>query len=143
MRVLLDEDTPIQLLQVLRHILPRHSVEHLTQLHWSGKKDHAVLADARSRGYDVFLTNDCAQLDDPDETDAIKRAKIHPVRYGQRHPGMEGLGLALGAVIAAMPSIMVSLGNADRQQLVRVAGIDPRRRFDMVDPVVDPPRYWR
>jgi hypothetical protein len=55
---------------------------------------------------------------------------------------MEGLGLALGAVIAAMPMVMASLEQAEAQQLVHIAGLDPNRRFEMTNPKRDPPRYW-
>jgi hypothetical protein len=55
---------------------------------------------------------------------------------------MEGLGLALGAVIAAMPMVMASLEQAEAQQLVHIAGLDPNRRFEMTNPKRAPPRYW-
>jgi predicted nuclease of predicted toxin-antitoxin system len=62
MRVLIDENAPVQLLDVLAHLLPDHEVAHIAGLKWSGKKDLAVLADAASRGFEVFLTKDSRQL---------------------------------------------------------------------------------
>lgn len=143
MRILLDADTPIQMLSLLRHVLPKHQVDHVHGKSWSAKKDVPLLRDAGAAGYDVFVTNDWNQLDDPAETDAIKKSRLHHVRYNQRRGGLKGLALSIGAVVAAMPYVVEFLENADRQQLVRVAGIDPNGRFDCVDPSRDPPRYWR
>jgi hypothetical protein len=143
MRILLDADTPIQMLLVLRHVLPKHRVDHVHDKGWSRKKDTALLKDAAAADYDVFVTNDWNQLDDPSETDAIKRSRMHHVRYNQRRAGLKGLALAIGAVVAAMPYVIEFLEQADSQQLVRIAGLDQNNRFDSVDPSRNPPRYWR
>ncbi|WP_199815607.1 hypothetical protein [Streptomyces griseus] len=57
---------------------------------------------------------------------------------------MTGLGLAMGAVIAAMPLIVRELDTAESQQLVHIKGLNPgtKQRFDLVDPTKEPPRYW-
>jgi len=57
---------------------------------------------------------------------------------------MAGLGLAMGAVIAAMPLIIRELGEAEGQQLVHIKGLNPgsKHRFDLLDPSKSPPRYW-
>lgn len=143
MRILLDEDTPVQFLAVLRHVLPKHQVDHVQELNWKSKKDKHVLPDARSRRYQVFVTNDSNQLEDPDECDAIKRSGLHHVSYRQRHKGREGLALALGAVVAAMPQIIAELEMCGGQRLVHVAGLDPKNRYTSIDPIISPPRYWR
>ena len=87
MRVLIDEDTAVQLLEPLRHLLPRHQVDHVSAIKWKGKKDHGVFADAKRAGYDVFITRDRNQLSDPGECAAIKKSQIHHVRYAQRRRG--------------------------------------------------------
>jgi hypothetical protein len=38
MRVLIDEDTAVQLLGLLAHVLPRHQVDHITQINWAGRR---------------------------------------------------------------------------------------------------------
>ena len=50
MRVLIDEDTAVQLLNPLQHLLRKHSVDHIASIGWKGKKDFRVLADASSAG---------------------------------------------------------------------------------------------
>jgi hypothetical protein len=142
MRVLIDEDTAVQLLEPLRHLLPRHTVDHIGTLNWKGKKDRTVYADASAAGYDVIITRDSNQLSDPGECRAIKKAGIHHVRYTQKRQGMIGLGLALGAVIAAMPAVIEELEQADGQRLIHVVGLDPSRRFESRDPAREPPAYW-
>lgn len=143
MRILLDADTPAQMLLVLRHVLQKHQVDHVHDKGWSSKKDVVLLRDAAAAGYDVFVTNDWNQLDDPSETDAVRKSGLHHVRYNQRRVGLKGLALAIGAVVAAMPYIVEFLGDADGQRLIRVTGLDQNGRFDAVDPRRDPPRYWR
>jgi hypothetical protein len=58
MRLLLDEDVPVQLVEPLRRMLPGHRVDHTAELGWKGKKDRFLLPDAAKRGYDLLLTND-------------------------------------------------------------------------------------
>ncbi len=143
MRILLDEDTPLQLLAVLRHLPPAQRLDHIRDLQWCGKKDRAVLADARTAGFHLLLTNDAKQLDDPDECAAIRKSGLHHVRYAQRHPGLKGLALAMGAVISSIPAVLEELAEANGQRLVLIRGLDPRGRFQIVDPSKSPPPYWR
>jgi hypothetical protein len=143
-KILCDQDVPEPVLQPLRHLLrARHVVDHVNQLGWAGKKDRYLLPDASSRGYDALITNDSNQLDDPGETDAIRRSGLHHIRYSQRHPGLKGLALAAGSILAAMPGVVEDLERADSQRLVRVTAISPHDRFEIIDPKERPPRYWR
>lgn len=143
MRILLDADTPVQMLSALQHVLAGHDVHHVHDLGWSGKKDVPLLHDARAARYEVFVTNDSNQLDDPAETDAIRKSRLHHVRYRQRHPGLHGLALAIGAVVAAMPGVVEHLASVEAQRLIQIAGLEPNNRFKSENPVRNPPRYWR
>lgn len=144
MRILIDENVPVQMLEMLRRLLPGHDVRHVSEIKWAGKKDLALLPDAAKRGFEVFLTKDGRQLEDPSETSAIKKSGMHHIRFSHGHKGMAGLGLAMGAVIAAMPLIVRELNTAHGQQLVHIKGLNPgsKQRFDRVDPAKQPPRYW-
>jgi hypothetical protein len=82
-RVLIDEDTAMQLLSPQRRVLLGHDVHHVTDVGWSGKKDEPVLLDAGGAGYHVLLTRDSRQLTDPRLCDAIKKSGLHHVRYDQ------------------------------------------------------------
>lgn len=142
MRILLDEDVPIQALDLLDRVLKPHEVHAVTEIRWRKKLDPFLFADAARRGYDLLLTNDHGQLSDPDECDALKKAGIHHVRYDQRD-GRRGLALAVAAILAAMPDIVEKLENERGQRLVRIVSLDPRRpRFEVVDPQKEPPAYW-
>ncbi|MGW3148336.1 DUF5615 family PIN-like protein [Streptomyces sp. NPDC001177] len=144
MRILIDENVPVQVLEMLRRILPGHEVKHVSEIKWAGKKDLALLPDAARKGFDAFLTRDARQLEDPSETEAIKKSGMHHIRFSQAHRGMAGLGLAMGAVVAAMPLIVGELSEADTQQLIHIKGLNPvsKHRFERVDPSVSPPSYW-
>ncbi|MFF4757848.1 DUF5615 family PIN-like protein [Streptomyces sp. NPDC001276] len=144
MRILIDENVPVQVLEMLRRILPGHEVKHVSEIKWAGKKDLALLPDAARKGFDAFLTRDARQLEDPSETEAIKKSGMHHIRFSQAHRGMTGLGLAMGAVVAAMPLIVGELSEADTQQLIHIKGLNPvsKHRFERVDPSVSPPSYW-
>ncbi|RIV34114.1 DUF5615 family PIN-like protein [Micromonospora radicis] len=141
MRVLLDEDVPEQVLHVLRHVLRGHEVDHIHSIKWSGKKDLYVFQDAMGR-FDVIVTNNYKQFDDPDETSRIKKSGLHHVSYRQRQTGLKGLALAVGAIVASMPQIMEELERANGQRLVAIQGIDPSKRFKIIDPRREPPKYW-
>lgn len=146
MNVLLDEDVPIQALEILRRTLPGHTIEHVDTLRrrgtrWKGKKDLALLADAKTAGFDVFVTKNRKQLHDPAETKAIKRAGVHHVVFEQQ-PSLRGYGRAVGAVVAAMPEIIDALEVAGGQRLIRIPALKAARH-EIVDPAIDPPRYWR
>lgn len=143
MKLLLDEDVPVQLVEPLRHLLRDHTVDHVENLGWKGKKDLFLLSDAGSKGYDAFLTNDSGQLDDPGESAAIKKSGIHHIRYQQNTKlGIDGLALAMGSVIAGIRQVFADLGTADGQRLVLIQGITPGKRHKTIDPALNPPRYW-
>lgn len=144
MRVLLDEDVPKQLLEPLRHLTRgRHEVVHVADTKLRGKKDAPLLKEAGRQGFEAVVTNDAAQLDDPAETRAIKRSGLHHIRYSQRHKGLRGLALALGALVAELPTVLDELTTASSQRLVRIHGLDPaRKRYEIVDPSQEAPRYW-
>jgi PIN like domain len=144
MQILIDEDTAVQILDPLRHVLIGHDVKHINDVNWKSKKDRHVLPDAKNAGYDVFITKDRAQLSDPRECDAIKRSGLHHIRYTQRSEGARGLALALAAIIAAMPMVVEELANAKGQRLVKITAVEPRNRFEVTDPLRNPPSpYWR
>ena len=144
MKILCDQDVPEPVVEPLRHLLLRghHKVDHVNEIRWKGKKDRLLLPDAKKRKYHAFLTNDSNQLEDADETKAIKRSGLHHIRYTHRQQGVIGLGLAMGAILAAMPAVMLELEAADGQRLVRITGLSPHSRFEVIDPRHRPPPYW-
>lgn len=142
MKILLDENVPIQTLDLLSRVLRGHDVDHVDRIRWKGKKDSFLLPDAASAGYELLLTKDSNQLEDPIECRLIRRSKIHHVRFRQGE-GIRGLGTAVASVIVAMPRVVAELEAAGGQRLVRIEGINPvKRRHTMIDPKVDPPPYW-
>lgn len=147
MRLLLDEDVPKPLLRALQQVLPGHEVVHVDELGWKSKKDLNLLADAAGRGFDAILTNDSKQLDDADECRAIRDSRMHHIRYRQRtgrgdSGGLNGLALAMGAILAAIRQVTRELEQADGQRLVLIHEIRNERRHDLTDPATDPPPYW-
>lgn len=142
MRILIDEDTAVQLVNPLRHVLVGHDVAHVQGMSWKGKKDRHVLPDAKHAGYHMLITRDRAQFTDPGECDAIKKSGLHHVRYAQRG-GMPGLALAMGGIIASMPMVVHELDNASGQRIVLITAIDRRRRYEITDPrKTAPSPYW-
>ena len=144
LRVLLDEQVPAVLLRVLPTVARGHEFRHVHELGWASKKDVQLFRDASKAGFDVVVTADMRQLDDPDETTAIKRSKIHHVRYMQKD-GLAGLALAVASVTAAMPGLLRALEELGSQHLVAIKGLSgaPTDRFEVTNPATDPPRYWR
>jgi hypothetical protein len=132
---------PEQVIDILRHLLPGHVIDHVHDLGWSGKPDLFLFRDASGR-YDLIVTNNYRQLEDPDKTAGIKKSGLHHVSYRHRVGGLRGLALACGAIVASMPSIIEDLVAVDGQRLVTIADLDPARRYKVSDPRRDPPKYW-
>lgn len=131
----------MQVLDILRRVLQGHDVDHVEALHWKGKKDEFLIADAAGKGYDLLLTNNRKQLSDPRECGAIKRSRIHHVLYDQA-PRLRGLALTVAAIVAAMPMLVDELEGERGQRLARIQGLRPTRRFEIIDPKKHPPDYW-
>lgn len=133
----------MQLVEPLRRLLPEHEVYHVQELGWKGIKDRFLLPDAKRRNYQVLITNDGAQLDDVDESRAIRDSGLHHIRYPHDTTrGLDGLAFAVAAVLAAIRQVMAELELADGQRLVEIQGIQRGKRHRKIDPSVDPPRYW-
>jgi hypothetical protein len=142
MRLLLDEDVPIQLLEPLQHLLPGHRVDHVDGIGWKGKKDRFLLRDA-ARRFDVFVTNDNAQLDSTEECRSIRDSGLHHVRYDHdTKRGMDGLALAMAAVVGALRQIVKELEDSDGQRLVHIQALQSGKRHTTIDPRKNPPPYW-
>ncbi|MGH8574910.1 MAG: hypothetical protein ACREX8_20435, partial [Gammaproteobacteria bacterium] len=65
------------------------------------------------------------------------------IRY--RHDtrrGVDGLALAMAAVMAAIRPAVRDLGDAEGQRLVEIQSIQATKRYKITDPRVDPPPYW-
>lgn len=56
--------------------------------------------------------------------------------------GLNGLALAMGAILAAMRQVVQDLEQANGQRLVLIHEIRNERRHDTTDPRTDPPAYW-
>lgn len=142
MKVLLDEDVPVPLISLIQHLLRGHDVLHIKDLKWNGKKDPDVYKDAKARGFDAIVTNDLKQLDDPRECRAIRRSGLHHIRYDLQN-GLSGLGLATGAVCAAILPVIDELVIVGGQRLVHIRSLSgSTSRYSVQDPTTDPPAYW-
>ena len=145
MKVLLDEDVPEPLILIVQHLLRGHQVDHVSKVGWKGKSDENLFKDARVRGYGAVVTANIGQFNDPSECDAIKKSRVHHVSYELVESGLKGLGLASGAICAAIRPILDELEQRDRQHIVRIQSLSSsKRRFKITDPAKEPPsRYWR
>lgn len=142
MKILLDENVPRPLHEVLRHLLRGHIVDHVG-LVWPGKKDVPLLRDAGLK-YEMIVTNDTGQYDDPEECKAIRQSRLHHVTYALPLNGLDGLALACGAICAALRGAVRDLDGVTDQRIVRITSLDKgRKRYAISDPRTDPPSaYW-
>ena len=111
---------------------------------WNGTKDLQLYPKAKEAGFQVVVTNDAKQMDRRLEVEAIAQSGLHRVQYPHRQNGLAGLGLALAALCAALPSVLQELAEGDGQRLVTLRAVDPGRdhRYAVRDPVSDPPKFW-
>ncbi len=141
MKLLLDEDVPEPLTPMIRHVLPEHDVQHVSDLRWKGKRDVSLYADAKRLGFDAILTNDLRQLNDPGECRAIKKSGLHHITY-EMEDGVEGLALAAASILAAIRPVMKAPNSAAGQRIVRLRAISKRRdSFELSNPASEPTRY--
>ncbi|MGW5234530.1 DUF5615 family PIN-like protein [Streptomyces nodosus] len=147
MKLLLDENVPRPMAEIVRILLKAHDVVHVHELKgWTGTKDIELYARAKAEGFDVVITNDTKQLSRPLEVAAIARSGLHRIEYRQnnKHGGLVGLGTAIATVCAALPHALSELEAAGGQRLVSLTSIDPTRqkRLQITDPTVAPPKHW-
>ena len=48
----------------------------------------------------------------------------------------------IAAILAAMPAIVAELTTAGGQRLVAIQGLAPKKRYEIIDPRRNPPKYW-
>ncbi|MEZ0074824.1 DUF5615 family PIN-like protein [Planotetraspora sp. GP83] len=145
MRLLLDENVPRPLHQVLTAFMLTHEIVHLLDLPgWSGTRDEALYPRARAEGFHVVLTNDGRQMHRAREVAAIAASGLHRVEYPHRHPGLVGIGVAIATGAAGLPGALAVLEEEEGQRLVTLRGVDPTvgSRLRVVDPAVQPPKFW-
>lgn len=147
MKLLLDENVPRPMAEIVRILLKAHEVVHVHDLKgWTGTKDIELYAKAKADGFEVVITNDTKQLSRPLEVAAIAQSGLHRIEYRQnnKHGGLVGLGTAIATVCAALPHALSELETADGQRLVALTSIDPTRqkRLQITDPAVTPPKHW-
>ncbi|MET9241920.1 hypothetical protein [Nonomuraea sp. NPDC003709] len=106
-RLLLDENVPKPLHQVLTTFILNHEIVHLLDLDgWSGTRDETLYPRAAADGFDAILTNDGRQMQRP------------------------------RTVAAGMPGALALLEESDGQRLISLRGIDPTAasRLRLIDP---------
>ncbi|MFJ2650473.1 hypothetical protein ACIO1C_27595 [Streptomyces sp. NPDC087420] len=145
--MLLDENMPRPMANIVRTLLAGHNVSHVQDLQgWSGTKDVELYPKARAEGFEAIITNDSKQMNRRLEVAAIAESGLHRIEYRQnnKHGGLVGLGTAIATVCAALPHAMDELAEADGQRLILLRGIDPTRgsRLQVTIPALEPPRLW-
>ncbi|WP_328915469.1 MULTISPECIES: hypothetical protein [unclassified Streptomyces] len=113
MHILIDENVPVPMLEMLRRVLPKHEIRHVSEIKWAGKKDLALLPDAARKGFHAFLTKDGRQLEVPSEIAAMPLiVRELDQAESQQLVHIKGLNPA------------------------------SRHRFDLIDPAKSTPSYW-
>lgn len=94
MKLLLDENVPRPMAEIVRILLTAHDVMHVHELDgWAGTKDIELYAMAKTEGFQAVITNDAKQLYRPMEVKAIAWSGLHRIQYRQnnKHGGLVGL----------------------------------------------------
>jgi hypothetical protein len=145
MRLFIDECVPTPLIPIVtRLVAPDHEVDSAATRNWRGKPDGSLIRDVARQGYDVFLTGDTRQLDDPAEIKAIHDARIHHVRY-KTIDGLDGLAHMSGAICAMIRPILNDLRTVSGQRLVLLTPQFPKAGWYAVTDPRDTrhgPSYW-
>ncbi|GAB3459906.1 hypothetical protein GCM10027570_44320 [Streptomonospora sediminis] len=123
MKVLLDENTPKQLLAPLQKVLRSHDVDHTENLGWKKTPDTGLYAKANRTGWNALVTNDGKQLLDPQICSAIKRSGLHYIHY-ELDDGLDGAARAYASVLFAIRGVMAALEKTDGQRVIKIANLD-------------------
>ncbi|TKA11432.1 DUF5615 family PIN-like protein [Actinacidiphila oryziradicis] len=147
MKLLLDENVPRPMAEIVRILLKGHEVAHVHDLKgWAGTKDVELYAMAKAEGFHAVITNDTKQLSRPLEVAAIASSGLHRIEYRQnnKHGGLVGLGTAIATICAGLPHALTELADADGQRLISLNAIDPSRqsRMRITNPTTTPPKFW-
>lgn len=145
LRVFLDENLPVFFVQPLEKLMDVRTVDHPNTVKWSGKKDCPLIRDVGTRNYQLFITNDLNQLNDPEETKAIRKSGTHHLTVEASGEGLKRNASLLASLTASLPAVMEEIANAESQLLIRVkkVGITKSTRLEVTDPRKEPPTYWR
>ncbi|MGW5159242.1 PIN-like domain-containing protein [Nonomuraea wenchangensis] len=95
MRLLLDENVPRPLHQVLTSFVLNHDIVHLLDLPgWSGTRDETLYPRAAAEGFHVVLTNDGRQMQRPREVAAgrSRRTTLDHLTGRRSHGGESAAG---------------------------------------------------
>ncbi|MBF8187839.1 DUF5615 family PIN-like protein [Nonomuraea sp. K274] len=145
MRLLLDENVPRPLHQVLTSFVLNHDIVHLLDLSgWSGTRDETLYPRAAAEGFHVVLTNDGRQMQRPREVAAIAASGLHRIEHPHKHPGLVGMGAAIATVAAGLPSALALLEESSGSRLITLRGVDPTlaSRLRVTDPALNSPKFW-
>ncbi|MDF5753149.1 hypothetical protein [Spongiactinospora sp. TRM90649] len=93
MRLLLDDDVPRPVHQVLTSFVLSHDIVHSLDLAgWSGTRDEALYPRAAAEGFHVVVTNDGRQMQRAREVAAIAATGPHRIEYPHKHHGLVEMG---------------------------------------------------
>jgi hypothetical protein len=145
MKILLDEQVPLPVLEPLRHLLhPSHKIDHVDAMGWKSKPDLNLIPDLRARNYVGLVTADLSQLENPDEVRVIHRTGIHHIRFRQYGKGIHKTASAIATIFAGLPAALAALEQATGQRLVQLKLVKSGDiQLEIIDPSVTPPnQYW-
>lgn len=110
MRVLLDEDLPVQLGDRLSG---RHDVHHVARLGWKGLTNSELLRRAVAEGFDVLLTGDTHMADQQDLT----RFDLAVVQIRATRKTVTNL-------VTLVPQVLEAIETGPKRQLTIVSSAD-------------------
>ncbi|WP_237534615.1 DUF5615 family PIN-like protein [Streptomyces sp. SID3343] len=86
MKLLLDENVPRPMSQIVRILLAAHQIVHVQELDgWVGTKDIGPFAKAKAAGFHAIITNDAKQMSRSLEVVAIAESGLHRIQYRQNN----------------------------------------------------------
>lgn len=110
MRVLLDENLPVQLAD---RLMEQHEARHVTHLGWKGLPNSELLHRAVAEGFDVLLTGDTHMADQQDLTQF--NLAVVQIRVRRR---------VIKELLAILPAVLEAIHTAPKSELTTVSSDD-------------------
>lgn len=142
MKILLDENVPVQLIEPLKWLLRGHRISHANET-WKGIKDEQLYDKARRSGYELVITVDGNQLLNDRICKAIHRSGVHCAFLDVGRSSLDDLAAASAALVHCARDITNLLEDAEGQRIITIQRLGERSLFTVYDPRKEAPSpYW-
>lgn len=127
-RLFFDENVPVQLMTIVAATYPMLHLGGYQALGTAGVDDEDLFPMVAAAGFDVFVTTDIAQMEDPrrrHERSGVRQAGLHWIGYAQPNKltGLHRIGSEAATLLRGMPYVLDEIAREQRPQCFKLRGL--------------------